>query len=318
MSAMVLFFVLLLLTFGITVWVLKPSKPESDIERHLREIGGLHAVETSEGTILKGRVLSSIPWINHLLESFPGSANLQLFITQAGSEWTVGTLLLASLILASFIAWASSYFLPHLLFSIAPGAVAGLLPYVFLFLKRRARFRRLEELLPDAIDLMARALRAGHSITSAIEVVSQENSEPLSSEFRVVFEEQKLGLPIREAIVHLVERMPLDDVRFLATAILVQKETGGNLAEVLDKTSTVMRGRLRLKGQLRVYTAQGRITGWVLCILPFIVFSLMEIVNPAYEKKLWTDPLGVDLLYAGLSLMALGIFAIKRIISIKV
>jgi len=318
MSALLLFVVLLLLVFGVTVWVLTPTKPESDIQRHLKEIGSLRAVETGEGTILKRRALSSIPWVNRLLEMSPAGANLQLFITQAGSEWNVGTLLFASLIVASFVAWASSYLTPVLLLSVALGAFAGLIPYGFLFLKRRARFRRMEELLPDAIDLMARALRAGHSISSALEAVSQENAEPLASEFRVVFEEQKFGLPIREAIVHLVERIPQDDVRFLATAILVQKETGGNLAEVLDKTSAVMRGRLRLRGQLRVYTAQGRITGWVLCVLPFVVFFVMEFVNPEYEKKLWTDPLGLDLLYAGLVLMALGIFAINRIINIKV
>jgi tight adherence protein B len=180
------------------------------------------------------------------------------------------------------------------------------------------RFHRCDAVLPEAIDLMARGLRAGHSIASVLDMVGQEIAEPLASEFRTVSEEQTLGLPTREAMLNLVERLPRDDVRFLATAILVQKETGGNLAQILDKTAVVMRERVRLRGQLRIYTAQGRITGWILCSLPFILFGLISLVNPDYEKILFTDPLGVRLIYGGLGMMAVGVLIIRKVIDIRV
>ena len=165
---------------------------------------------------------------------------------------------------------------------------------------------------------MARALRAGHAIISAVEIVSEETSEPLAAEFRAVFDEQNLGLAIREALLNLVSRVPTDGVRFLATAILLQKETGGNLAEIMDKAASVMRERMRLKGQLRVYTAQGRMTGWFLCCLPFFVFGLISVVNRDYERLLWTSAIGVRLIYGALALMLLGVYTIRRIINIKV
>ena len=149
-------------------------------------------------------------------------------------------------------------------------------------------------------------------------MVGREVAEPVASEFRTVYEEQILGLPLREAVLNLAERVPRDDMRFLATAILVQKETGGNLAEILDKTAAVMRERVRLRGQLRIYTAQGRVTGWILCSLPFILFALIGLVNPDYEKILFKDPLGIHLVYFGLFMMAAGILVIRWIIDIKV
>ncbi|PYX46294.1 MAG: hypothetical protein DMG83_07850 [Acidobacteria bacterium] len=137
-------------------------------------------------------------------------------------------------------------------------------------------------------------------------------------EFCALHKEQSLGLPIRDAMMDLVERMPLDDMRFLATAILLQKESGGNLAQILDKTALVMRERARLKGQLRIYTAQGRITGWILCSAPFLMFGLISVVNHNYEKTLFSTPLGLKMIYSGLVMMALGVLAIRKIIDVKV
>ena len=140
----------------------------------------------------------------------------------------------------------------------------------------------------------------------------------MASEFKIVFEEQNLGLPLRDAMLNLANRVPLDDVTFLVTAILVQKETGGNLAEILDKTAFIMRERMRLKGQLRIYTAQGRASAWVLCLLPFVMVLLMTLLNPEYERKLWTDPLGIRFVYVGLVMMGLGVLVIRKVIDIKV
>jgi len=317
-SPVLLFIVLLVITFAVMLWMLAPSKRESDIQRHLKDIGNLYTVDAAGTDILKRESLSGIPWVNRILVKLPGAVRLQLLITQAGSRWSVGTLILASIVLACFAGWAATFALPALGIAILLGLALGSLPYVYLYVKRQTRFRQFDTQLPEAIDLMSRALRAGHAVISAIELVSQETSEPLASEFRVVFDEQNLGLPIREALINLVSRVPTDDVRFLATAILVQKETGGNLAEILDKAASVMRERMRLKGQLRVYTAQGRMTGWFLCLLPFFVFGLISFVNRDYERQLWTSPTGVRLIYAALALMALGIYTIRKIINIKV
>jgi tight adherence protein B len=165
---------------------------------------------------------------------------------------------------------------------------------------------------------MSRGLRAGHSVSAAIEMVSQEVADPTGSEFRKTFEQQNFGLPFREALEDLARRVPLPDLQFMVTAILVQKETGGNLAEILDKTGNVIRERARLKGQLQVYTAQGRLTSWILGLLPFVMFVLLSLVNPAYTRVLVDDPLGQKLVMVGMALMLLGFYVIRRIVDIKV
>jgi tight adherence protein B len=189
---------------------------------------------------------------------------------------------------------------------------------MFLVIKRKARLNRFESVLPDAIDLMARALRAGHAVTAAIEMVAREIPNPVGIEFRRVFEEQNFGLPLREALLNLATRVPVPDLQFLVTAMLVQKETGGNLAEVLDKTAAVIRERSRLLGQLRIYTAQGRMTGWILGLLPFIVFAMMNFLNRGYARIMIDDPTGRKAIWLGLGLMTVGAWMIRKIVDIKV
>jgi len=200
----------------------------------------------------------------------------------------------------------------------AIAVAAGVSPYVYLHLVREVRFRHFAALLPEAVDLMARGLRAGHSISAVLEMVGTEIAEPIGAEFRSLQGEQSLGLPIRDSLRNLVSRVPIDDLRFLATAIMLQKESGGNLAQIRDKTSAVIRERARLRGQLAIYTAQGRITGYILCAAPFLMFGLISLVNHQYEKPLFTDPFGIKMLYFGLGMMLVGILAIRKIIDIEV
>ena len=164
---------------------------------------------------------------------------------------------------------------------------------------------------------MARGLRAVHALTAVLEMVGSEVAEPIATEFRRLSEEHQLGLTLRDATLNMVSRLPRDDMRFLATAILLQKETGGNLALILDKTAAVARERARLRGQLRIYTAQGRITGWILCLMPFIMFGLLSMVNWKTEKILFTDDLGRTAVYAGLIFMFIGIMVIRKIINVN-
>jgi tight adherence protein B len=314
----IVFTLLLVLSFVAIVAVLRPTQPEKDLQRHLKSIGGLYDVDLDGTTILRQETLSSLPWLDGLLAKVPFSYRLRLFISQAGSKYSVANLLLGSLAMAGIAARAVAWQVSNLPIAILAGIGAGSLPYLYFGVKRMARLRRFDTLLPEAIDLMSRALKAGQGVGSAIEMVAEEIPEPVKSEFRTVFEEQTLGLPLRETVLNLAHRVPLEDVQVLVTAILVQMETGGNLAEILDKTSAVMRERIRLRGQLRIYTAQARVTGFILCILPFFVFLVLNLINPNYEKLLLTDPLGIKLVYTGLTMMVIGILIIRKIIKIKV
>jgi tight adherence protein B len=317
MPAVLLFGLLLVSTFVVVLYFLKPTRAETDIQRHMAGIDRYFSVTADGSTILKRERLSASQRLNDVVSRMPGSFALFHLIRQAGKKWEVAYLVFGSLLVALGGGWLVSFWTSPAL-SVCVGVGLGVAPYAYLYFQRESRFRKFSTLLPEAIDLMARALRVGHAVSAVLEMVGQEVAEPVGSEFRTVYEEQALGLPLREAMLNLVQRMPLDDVRFLATAVVLQKETGGNLAEVLDKTAVVMRERIRLRGQLRVYTAQGRATGWVLCALPFIVFALISLVNPNYEKTLLTDPLGLHLVYAGLILMVIGILVIRKIIDIRV
>ena len=319
MSPLTVFILLMVLTFVVLIVAMRPSESEKALQQRLRTIEHASTGAVDETTdILRQESLSDIPWLNDLMQQVPILHRLQHLLTQAESTWTVGTLVSGSLVLAVLATWLANFRAPTFVLALLVGLGVGSLPYIYLLFKRWSRLRRFEELLPDTIDLMARALRAGHTITSAIEMVSSEGTEPVASEFRRVFEEQNFGLPLREAMLNLADRVPLPDVRFLVTAILVQKETGGNLAEVLDKAAAVIRERFRLRGQLRVYTAQGRLTGWILAGLPFFMFVLLNIVNPNYERILLTDPVGQKLIYVGIGLMVLGGWVIRKVIDIKV
>jgi len=199
----------------------------------------------------------------------------------------------------------------------APGLALGALPYVFLLQKRKLRLRRFSELLPEAIDLMSRGLRAGQALSATVETIAQESDEPLRSEFRRAADEQSFGLPFREALVNLSRRVPVADLQFLVTAILVQKETGGNLTQVLDKASHVIRERIRVGGQMRIRTAQGRLTGWILCGLPFAMFISMNFLHPGYGKDLFQNPLGQKMVTYAAVMMVIGVVLIRRIVNVK-
>jgi tight adherence protein B len=199
----------------------------------------------------------------------------------------------------------------------APGLALGAAPYLFLVHKRTRRLRRVAEQLPAAIDLMAGALRAGLALSSAIESVAEESEDPLRSEFRRAAVEQSFGLPFGEALLNLRSRLPVPDVQFLITAILVQKETGGNLVQILEKTSHVIRERVRVAGEMRIRTAQGRLTGSILVAFPFVIFVVMNFLHPGYGTVLFEDPIGQKMvMYSGI-LMVIGVVVIRRIVNVR-
>jgi tight adherence protein B len=314
-----LFLVLLVVVFSVVYYMTKPTKEETDLGQRLAGIDHGEAPGQAIGPdILKREVYSDLPIIDAILRRIQLATDINVLIKQADSKWTVGRVVFGALVIFAVVTAVSSAWLHNLPAGVILGLGAANVPYISLRMKRRARLQRFAAILPDAIDLLARALRAGHAVTAAIEMVAREVPEPVGTEFRRVFEEQNFGLPIREALLNLAKRVPVPDLQFLVTAMLVQKETGGNLAEVLDKAGAVIRERSRLLGQLRIYTAQGRLTGWILGLLPFIVFGLMNFLNPGYARALIDDPTGRMFIWGGLGLMVIGVWLIRKIVDIRV
>jgi tight adherence protein B len=316
-----IFAVLMVVTFGVVLLVLRPTVKEKSIEGRLESVArgtdGEVATEDSPD-IVKRANLSDIPLLEVLLRQLAPAKRLQNYLSQADLDWSVGRVVSGTVFLLVVVPFVLGFFIPNLVLQLIGGCIAAASIYIFIFVKRSMRFDRFNELLPEAIDLLTRALKAGHSINAAIEMVSREVPDPIGGEFRRTFEEQNFGLPMREAMTNFASRIPIPDLQFLITAILVQKETGGNLVEILEKTANVLRERLRLKGQLAIYTAQGKLTGWILGGLPFFLFVGLSIVNPDYGKILINDPFGRKLIYTGLIMMAIGAYVIRKIVDVKV
>jgi len=268
--------------------------------------------------IRKKELLSAIPLLNRWLLKIELAPRLQRLLYQANLKWTAGGLMLMSatcFVIPAYLMYRRS---GVLIFSVLMGVLLGGAPIAFVLHKRSQRFKKFEQNLPEALDLMVSALRAGHSLIAAVGLVARECIDPIGSEFRICFEEQNYGLELRTAMDNLVTRVPLQDLKLVSTAILIQKESGGNLAEVLDKVSQLIRERFRLRRQVRVHTAQGRMTGWVLSFLPVALGLALYLVNPKTMSLLWTNPLGLKLIYAAASMMIIGGLIIRKIVNMEV
>ena len=271
-----------------------------------------------ELALLRDEQLSQIPAFDSLLRRSERISKLQEMLAQGGLNLRAGKFLSLSAlagVAAGLIAWVVSN-RPEV------GGVALLigfvLPYSYASVQRNRRFSKFEELFPEAIDTLARAVRAGHAFTTALELITNEVAEPVAGEFRQLFEEQKFGMPVRDALMNLTERVPLVDVKFFVTAVMLQRETGGNLAEILDNLSYVIRERFKIQRQVRVYTAQGRLTMALLMGMPPIIVTIMLLVEPSFIRPLFADPIGHILLVAGIALQTVGYFVIRKIIRIQV
>jgi tight adherence protein B len=271
-----------------------------------------------ELALLRDELLSEIPALDTILRKSARISALQKMLSQADMTIRAGNFLIICGATAAVLGLIVMIWAGAPLFGWIAALVGFFLPYSFVSYRRTKRFAKFEELFPQAIDTLARAVRAGHAFTTALELISAEVPEPISSEFRILFEEQKFGLPVRDALVNLTERVPLVDVKFFVTAVMLQRETGGNLAEILDNLSYVIRERFKIQRQVRVYTAQGRLTMLLLMGLPPGIIVVMLIMNPMFVRPLFADPLGHVLLAIGLTLQTFGYFIIRRIIQIQV
>lgn len=268
--------------------------------------------------LLRDEMLSGVPFLHRLMLHWSWSTRLREFISQAGLKMRPAALVMFSCVtaLVAYLIVVRSFH--SLIFAFVMGLAAGAIPIAFVAWKRQRRFRNFEEHFPEALDLLGRAVRAGHAFTTGLEMISKEVAEPIAGEFRITFDEQNFGLPLRDALLNMAERIPLIDVRFFVTALLIQKETGGNLAEILDALARVIRDRFRIYREVRVKTAQGRLTAAILIALPPIMMVLLEIVNPHYISVLFTDPKGPIVLAVAGTLQVIGSIMLWKIIHIEV
>jgi tight adherence protein B len=294
------------------------DEKKQTLERLNALMSGAHVAEEGQLDVRKQEVLSSIPWLNRWLVAVDVAPKLRDLLAQAEVKWTPARLLLTSAVCFVIPAYLVDLRTTSLVAGLLIGVACGGIPFGYVMFRRRKRFDKFEQGLPGALDLMVSGLRSGHSLVSALGLVAREAADPIGREFRICYDEQNYGLELRVAMDNLARRVPIQDVRIVRTAILIQKETGGNLAEVLEKCGQVIRERFRLKREIRTKTAQGRLTGIILSLLPAVLGFLMYLVNPEHMSLLWTRPMGVKMIYAATGMTIVGALIIRKIIRIRV
>jgi tight adherence protein B len=314
-------FLVIVLILGAVIFVATggsaPSKTVASrleaIERSARR--GSNSIELQ---LVRDELLSDVPALHRLLLKWKWADRLRNYIGQSGMRIKPGKLMLISGILAvaAYLITVKLSGMPLLGLLAAP--IGAIIPISVIAFKRSLRLKAFERVFPEAIDLLGRAVRAGHSFSTGLEMITTELPDPVSNEFRTVFEEQNFGLPLRDALLNLTERVPLIDVRFFVTAVLIQKETGGNLAEILDNLAHVVRERFRILGEVRVRTAQGRMTAGILISLPPIMIIMLRSINPHYMRPLFHDPLGPIFLGGAALLQIVGSIILWKIVNIEV
>jgi tight adherence protein B len=269
-------------------------------------------------SLLKRQTRGALPGLDKAAASMRWGTRLGALISQSGAHVGVSTIVLASLacgIVGAAAAWVGF----RMVWAMLPCALAGgALPGLVLMRKRSSRLRRFEEQFPEALDLLSRAIRAGHAFTTAMGMVADEAPDPIGPEFKTMFEEQNFGMPLKDALTNLGDRVPIIDVRFFVTAVLIQRETGGNLSEILDNLSHVVRERFKILRQVRVYTAHGRLTGYVLMALPAALALTLSFINPEHIQLLFDEQMGRMMILASILLQVTGYIWIRQVVKIEV
>jgi tight adherence protein B len=271
-----------------------------------------------ELALLRDEQLSKIPALDMLLRRSARVSAIQDSLLQAGMKYRAGNFLALCAVVGVAAGITVVLMTKNPAIGWAALVIGAFLPYAVVSYRRQKRFEKIETLFPEAIDTLARAVRAGHAFTTSLEMISNETSEPLASEFRKLYEEQKFGMPVRDALMNLTQRVPLVDVKFFVTAVMLQRETGGNLAEILDNLSYVIRERFKIQRQVRVHTAQGRLTMALLMAMPPTVVAILYVFSPDFVQPLFHDPVGHILLVGSITLQTVGYFVIRKIIKIQV
>lgn len=316
----ILTFVVVALAF-VSVWMLFGTESSQEIVR--RRLESVQKTERRDEQslaidLLRDEMLSGVPAIHRVLLHWAWPSRLRDFLSQAGLKMKPAKLLMICGLVAIGCGLIIGRFVPRLPIALVAGVLFGLIPIGVVAWLRTRRLRQFEEHFPDALDLLGRAVRAGHAFTTGLEMIAKESAEPIAGEFRTAFDEQNFGLPLRDALLNLTDRVPLIDVRFFVTALLIQKETGGNLAEILDGLAHVIRDRFRIYREVRTRTAQGRLTAAILIALPPFLMAALAVLNPSYIGILFKDPKGVTVLTVAAFLQVIGTGILWKIIHIEV
>lgn len=271
-----------------------------------------------EVVLARNELMSEIPAINRALVELQAAMQLKKMLDQADLHITPSRLIMFAGMAGALGAMAAAVVTVSLLIIVPAGLFAASVPFLHVWWKRKKRFEAFLEHLPDALDLMSRALSAGHAFSEAMQMVSSEMPEPIAGEFRKTYEEQNLGLSLKLALENLTQRMPLLDLRMCVTAVLIQRETGGNLAEILEKVAHTIRERFRIMGDLKTLTTSSRMSAWLLCGLPIFVTFVITFMNPDYMSILWHDRRGHYLIAVAMFLQVTGMIIVRRILNIKI
>ncbi len=320
---LIYFFVFLASLFVVYALYLITSR-KSDAKRALLNERLAEAIRSSahstdlEVQLAREELLSEIPWVNRSLVKLQITSRIKRMIDQADLQVTVMRLVLFSLTAAALGFLAVRMITISLPIAFLFAFIAGAFPFLHVMSKRKKRLKKFLQLLPDALDLMSRGLSAGHAFTEALQMVSSEMPEPIASEFRKTYDEQNLGLSLKLALENLVHRVPLLDLRMCVTAILIQRETGGNLSELLEKVAYTIRERFRIMEDLKTLTLSSRWSAWLLCALPIFLAVYMSVMNPTYMEVMWRDPRGHNLLFVAAAMQILGMLMVQKIMKIKI
>lgn len=317
--ATLIFIAVVLLIEGVYLTWNSSKGPEAErVSRRLRVMSAGGHGDEQNISIVKERLLSQTPMMQRMLLQIPRVGALDRVLLQTGLSWSVAELFGMSVLAFLVPFFASSYFALPLLLRLALAGAAATLPYLYVTRMRLKRLTRIEQQLADALDLMGRALRAGHAFPTALKMVGDEMSDPLASEFRAAFDEVNFGVAMPDALMNLATRVPSTDLRYFVIAVLIQRETGGNLSELLTSISAIIRDRIKLLGQVRVLSAEGKLSAWILSLLPFGAALIIHFLNAAFLELLYTDPAGRKMLAVAGVMMFVGVLVMRQIIRIRV
>jgi tight adherence protein B len=303
---------------GLGIRLVRAGRQEQRVKERISALSPDPVDPGVNATVVRDMKLSAVPAVDRMLQGMRLVHRAQTLLIQADVNMRAGPFCLLILTLACLGAYVAGYVFHNLLLVLPAAIVPALIPILVVYRKKTRRLQLFEERLPDALDLMTGALRSGMAFTGALQVVAQESPPPISKEFTIVFEEHRLGLDLAESLKNMTQRVDSQELRIFVTAVLLQRETGGNLAEILEGTAQIIRDRFRILGDVRTLTAQARLSGVILAILPIALAVVLQIIAPGYLQILTKDRLGVILIFVAVALQIVGYFVIRRIIAIKV
>ena len=295
---------------------------ERRLDRRLRDVSTDSAAADPNAapgeTVLQHKLEGPLPGMDKLVSGTGAGRRMARLIEQSGVRTTPSALALISLVVAAGAGFITFLFVPQRFAPLAAAAAGGAIPILWVMHRRSARMKRFEEQFPEALDLLSRAIRAGHALQTALGMVAEELPDPVGPEFKKTFEQQNFGLPLRDALNEMAARIAVLDVRFFVTAVLIQRDTGGNLAEILDNLAHVVRERFKIRRQVRVHTAHGRFTGYVLLALPAALSVALSFINPDHMHVLFHEHMGQMMLLAAIVMQTIGFLWIRHVIKIEV